>query len=49
MRVSQSQLLGYSQQQKGTAGYIRYPMRVRDFTRFGFIEELFGGESVPPD
>jgi peptide deformylase len=26
---------------------ILYPMRIRDFSRFGFIEELFGG-AVPP-
>jgi hypothetical protein len=29
------------------AGFIHYPMRVRDFRRFGFIEELFDGQ-VPP-
>jgi peptide deformylase len=28
---------------------ILYPMRVRDFTRFGFIEELFPGEDLPPE
>jgi peptide deformylase len=27
---------------------ILYPMRVRDFTRFGFIEELFGDQTPPP-
>lgn len=27
---------------------ILYPMRVRDFTRFGFIEELFGDQAPPP-
>ncbi len=26
---------------------IIYPMRIRDFTRFGFTEELFPGESDP--
>lgn len=26
---------------------ILYPMRVRDFRRFGFIEELFGDQAVP--
>lgn len=26
---------------------ILYPMRVRDFTRFGFIEELFGDRMAP--
>lgn len=26
---------------------ILYPMRVRDFSRFGFIEELFGGTTTP--
>ena len=26
-----------------------YPMRVRDFTRFGFIEALFPGEEAPGD
>jgi peptide deformylase len=28
---------------------ILYPMRVRDFTRFGFVEELFPGEDLPPE
>lgn len=28
---------------------ILYPMRVRDFTRFGFIEELFPGQDLPPE
>ncbi|HLE65703.1 MAG: peptide deformylase [Betaproteobacteria bacterium RIFCSPLOWO2_02_67_12] len=28
---------------------ILYPMRVRDFTRFGFIEELFPGGELPPE
>jgi peptide deformylase len=28
---------------------ILYPMRVRDFRRFGFIEELFPGEALPPE
>jgi len=28
---------------------ILYPMRVRDFRRFGFIEELFPGEELPPE
>ena len=26
---------------------VLYPMRVRDFTRFGFIEELFGDQTPP--
>jgi len=28
---------------------ILYPMRIRDFTRFGFIEELFPGQELPPE
>lgn len=28
---------------------ILYPMRVRDFTRFGFIEALFPGSEIPPE
>jgi peptide deformylase len=28
---------------------ILYPMRVRDFTKFGFIEELFPGSELPPE
>lgn len=28
---------------------ILYPMRVRDFSRFGFIDALFPGEALPPD
>lgn len=28
---------------------ILYPMRVRDFSRFGFVEELFGPGPVPAD
>jgi peptide deformylase len=28
---------------------VLYPMRVRDFTRFGFIEELFPGDELPPE
>jgi len=28
---------------------ILYPMRVRDFARFGFIEELFPGQELPPE
>ena len=28
---------------------ILYPMRVRDFTRFGFNEELFPGEALPAE
>jgi len=28
---------------------ILYPMRIRDFTRFGFIEELFPGQDLPPE
>jgi len=26
-----------------------YPMRVRDFSRFGFTEVLFAGQPLPPD
>ena len=28
---------------------ILYPMRIRDFSRFGFIKELFPGEDLPPE
>ena len=28
---------------------ILYPMRIRDFSRFGFIEELFPGEDLPAE
>jgi peptide deformylase len=28
---------------------VLYPMRIRDFTRFGFIEELFPGTELPPE
>jgi peptide deformylase len=28
---------------------ILYPMRVRDFRKFGFIEALFPGEALPPE
>lgn len=28
---------------------ILYPMRIRDFTRFGFNEALFPGEELPPE
>jgi peptide deformylase len=28
---------------------ILYPMRVRDFRKFGFIEALFPGEDLPPE
>ncbi len=28
---------------------ILYPMRIRDFTRFGFIEELFPGQTIADD
>jgi len=28
---------------------ILYPMRMRDFTRFGFIEALFPGQNLPPE
>jgi peptide deformylase len=28
---------------------ILYPMRVRDFSRFGFVEELFGPGTPPPE
>ena len=28
---------------------VLYPMRVRDFTRFGFIEELFPGQELPAE
>jgi peptide deformylase len=28
---------------------ILYPMRIRDLSRFGFIEELFPGQDLPPE
>lgn len=28
---------------------VLYPMRIRDFTRFGFIEELFPGQDLPTE
>jgi len=28
---------------------ILYPMRIRDFSRFGFIEALFPGQTLPPE
>jgi peptide deformylase len=28
---------------------VLYPMRIRDFTRFGFTEELFPGEALPAE
>jgi peptide deformylase len=28
---------------------ILYPMRVRDFRKFGFIEALFPGQALPPE
>jgi peptide deformylase len=28
---------------------VLYPMRIRDFRRFGFIEELFPGQDLPPE
>jgi peptide deformylase len=28
---------------------VLYPMRIQDFTRFGFIEELFPGAALPPE
>ena len=28
---------------------VLYPMRIRDFTRFGFIEELFPGQELPAE
>ena len=28
---------------------ILYPMRIRDFTRFGFNEALFPGQNLPPE
>jgi len=28
---------------------VLYPMRIRDFTRFGFIEQLFPGAELPPE
>lgn len=27
---------------------VLYPMRVRDFSRFGFVEALFAGQALPP-
>ena len=40
MRVSEAQRFSDRQQPQGTAGYIRYPMRIRDFSRFGFTDVL---------
>lgn len=40
MRVLPTETLTDSQHQKGTAGYILYPMRMRDFSRFGFTDVL---------
>ncbi len=28
---------------------ILYPMRIRDYSKFGFIEELFPGQDLPPE
>jgi peptide deformylase len=28
---------------------VLYPMRIRDLTKFGFIEELFPGSELPPE
>jgi peptide deformylase len=28
---------------------VLYPMRIRDFTRFGFNEALFPGQELPPE
>jgi len=28
---------------------VLYPMRIRDFSKFGFIEALFPGEDLPPE
>jgi peptide deformylase len=28
---------------------VLYPMRIRDLTKFGFIEELFPGAELPPE
>ena len=28
---------------------VLYPMRIRDFTRFGFTEQLFPGAELPPE
>jgi peptide deformylase len=28
---------------------ILYPMRIRDLSKFGFIEELFPGQDLPPE
>jgi peptide deformylase len=28
---------------------ILYPMRIRDLSKFGFIEELFPGQELPPE
>jgi peptide deformylase len=28
---------------------ILYPMRIKDFSKFGFIEELFPGQDLPPE
>ncbi len=28
---------------------VLYPMRIRDFSRFGFVEALFPGQALPPE
>jgi peptide deformylase len=28
---------------------ILYPMRIREFSKFGFVEELFPGQELPPE
>ena len=28
---------------------VLYPMRIQDLTRFGFIEEMFPGQALPPE
>ena len=40
MRVSLAHRFIDSQMQQGIAGFLRYPMRVRDFKRFGFVDAL---------
>lgn len=40
MRVSQAHRIRDIQQPQGMAGFLRYPMRMRDFRRFGFTDVL---------
>jgi hypothetical protein len=40
MRVSSAVLFSDTVLQQGMAGFLRYPMRVRDFRRFGYTDVL---------